>query len=218
MILTGGGFLGDLHLHSHAEILPPTEPVRPPLAPFPLHEGVEKLHELPGPLLQAADGHRGSLALPVEQSLIHLDLHRAVPRRLAATVHALSGRVGFLEEISGTLLVGEALAVDATLASQSAHRHRHIQLRGLLQLLGGSIGLTLVVVGLIRPTCNLLAGLNVVLALERGPPDMEETEEQEEQGELEAQEEPEEQAAQEAQEAVVALEGLVVCGYTTRQL
>ncbi|CAI7875470.1 unnamed protein product [Closterium sp. NIES-53] len=149
MILTGGGFLGDLRLHSHAEIPPPTEPVRPPLAPFPLHEGVENLHELPGPLPQAADGHRSSLALPVEQSLIHLDLHRAVPRRPAATVHALPGRVGFLEEISGTLPVGEALAVDATLASQSAHRHRHIQLRDPLQLLGGSIGLTLVVVGLV---------------------------------------------------------------------
>ncbi|CAI7779484.1 unnamed protein product [Closterium sp. NIES-53] len=75
----------------------------------------------------AADGHRSSLASPVEQSLIHLDLHRAVPRRPAATVHAAPGRVGFLEEISGTLPVGEALAVDATLASQSAHQHRHIQ-------------------------------------------------------------------------------------------
>ncbi|CAI7749593.1 unnamed protein product [Closterium sp. NIES-53] len=97
------------------------EPVRPPLAPFPLHEGVEKRHELPGPLLQVTDGHRGSLVSPVEQSLIHLDLHRAVPRRPAATVHAFPGRVGFLEEISGTLPVGEALAVDDTLASQSAH-------------------------------------------------------------------------------------------------
>ncbi|CAI7739885.1 unnamed protein product [Closterium sp. NIES-53] len=125
------------------------EPVRPPLAPFPLHEGVENLHELPGPLLQAADGHRGSLASPVEQSLIHLNLHRAVPRRPAATVHAAPGRVGFLEEFSGTLPVGEALAVDATLASQSAHRHRQIQLRDPLQLLGGSIGLALVVVGLV---------------------------------------------------------------------
>ncbi|CAI7915571.1 unnamed protein product [Closterium sp. NIES-53] len=148
MILTGSGFLGDLCLHSHAEIPPPTEPVRPPLAPFPLHEGVENLHELPRPLLQAADGHRGSLASPVEQSLIHLDLHRAVPQRPATTVHALPGRVDFLEEISGMLPVGEALAVDATLASQSAHRHRHIQLRDPLQLLGASIGLTLVVVGL----------------------------------------------------------------------
>ncbi|CAI7790794.1 unnamed protein product [Closterium sp. NIES-53] len=37
----------------------------------------------------AADGHRGSLASPVEQLLIHVDLHRAVPRRPAATVHAL---------------------------------------------------------------------------------------------------------------------------------
>ncbi|CAI7878148.1 unnamed protein product [Closterium sp. NIES-53] len=196
MILTSGGFLGDLRLHSHAEIPLPTEPVRPPLAPFPLHEGVEKLPELPGPLPQTADKHRGSLASLIEQSLIHLDLHRAVPRRLAVTVHALPGKVGFLEEISGTLLVGEALAVDATLASQSAHRHRHLQLRDPLQLLGGSIGLTLVVVGL-------------------GPPNTEETEEQEEQGESEA---LEEQAAQEAQGAVVALEGLEVCGYTTRQL
>ncbi|CAI7783770.1 unnamed protein product [Closterium sp. NIES-53] len=199
MILTCGGFLGDLHLHSHAEIPLPTEPVRPPLAPFPLHKGAEKLHELPGPLLQVADGHRGSLASPVEQSLIHIDLHRAIPRRPAATMHALPGTVGFLEEISSMLPVGEALAVDATLASQSAHRHHHIQLRDPLQLLGGSIGLTLVVVGL-------------------GPPDTEETEEQGEQGGSEALEEPEEQAAQEAQEVVVALEGLVVCGYTARQL
>ncbi|CAI7747626.1 unnamed protein product, partial [Closterium sp. NIES-53] len=148
MTLTSGGFLGDLHLHLHAEIPPLTEPVRPPLAPFPLHEGVENLHGIPGPLLQAADGHRSSLASPVEQSLIQLDLHRAVPRRPAATVHAAPGRVGFLEEISGMLLVGEALAVDATLASQSAHRHRHIQLDNPLQLLGGNIGLALVVVGL----------------------------------------------------------------------
>ncbi|CAI7807701.1 unnamed protein product [Closterium sp. NIES-53] len=129
MILTGDSFLGDLRLHSHAEIPPPTEPIRPPCAPFPLHEGVENLHELLGPLLQVADGHGGSLASPVEQSLIHLNLHRVVPRRPAASVHAAPGRVGFLEEISGTLPVGEALAVDATLASQNAHRHRHIQLR-----------------------------------------------------------------------------------------
>ncbi|CAI7871660.1 unnamed protein product [Closterium sp. NIES-53] len=83
MILTGCGSLGDLRLHSHAEIPPPTEP--------------------------AADGHRGSLASPVEKSLIHLDQHRAVPQRPATTVHALPRRVDFLEEID-TLPVGEALA------------------------------------------------------------------------------------------------------------
>ncbi|CAI7809864.1 unnamed protein product, partial [Closterium sp. NIES-53] len=145
MILTGGGFLGDLRLHSHAEIPPPTEPVRPP-----------------------------SLASPVEQSLIHLDLHRAVPRRPAATVHAAPGRVGFLEEISGTLPVGEALAMDATLASQSAHRHRHIQLRDPLQLLGGIFDTVVVVTARrtlgkhILSSASLSSGLGVGLSATLG--------------------------------------------------